>query len=119
MSFKFINEDYTGFTAQDAGSVGDDELTCSGMFVEQEKILSFRLGNTGSSETNFAVTSSGVNADVLSDVSFSLDGEDFTPSLTVSGIAPNHVTDIIKCKFAPDAGDVLGVGSFLIRVDEE
>lgn len=118
MTYKFIEEDSIEFTALDATEV--TELEVSGIFVNQEKKVAFRLGNTGTEEIKLTVTTSGVNTTINDEVEFSTDnGLTWATTVSISGVKPNEITDRIIAKYKPVEGDVLGVGSFLIRVDEE
>ena len=119
MTFKFIDSSDLNYTAADATSLTDDDLTYSGIFVGDTEELSFRLGNTGSSDTTFDVSASGVNATIIDDVSFSTDnGLSWETTSQVSGVKPNETTDLIKMRYTPASDEILGVGSFLLRVDE-
>lgn len=123
MSFKWIHEDYTGFTAVDATGdniLEDDDLEISGIMIGDTKEIHFRLGNTGTSEASFQISASGVNSTIVDDVEFSEDnGLSWLTPACVSGLAPNEVSDLIRCKYTPAEGEITGTGSFLIRVDEE
>ena len=122
MSFKWVHEDYTGFTAADAtgdNTLEDDDLAISGIMVGDTKEVAFRLGNDNSTATTFAVSASGLNSTINDDVQFSVDnGLSWETTANVSGVQPNEVTDLIRCRYTPDEGETTGVGSFLIRVDE-
>lgn len=118
MSFKFIAGEGTGFTALDEPVLSQLDLT--GIFVGQKKRKSFRLGNTGAASTDFAISTSGLNSSINDDVQYSIDGGSiFATTATVSGIQPNEISQDIFVEYTPQEGDVLGEGSFLIRVDEE
>lgn len=117
MSFIFIEEDATEFTAADATE--EDELSVSGIFIGQTKQVGFRLGNTSTSGVDLTITTSGVNTTVLDDVEYSTDnGTTWDTTVTVSGVKANAITDRILCRYTPATDEYLGVGSFLIRVDE-
>ncbi len=117
MSFNFIDKDYTGFTAGDADLVSGFDF--KGMFPGQTRQKSFMLGNTGSSEAKYTMTVAGDNSTINDDVSISIDGgQSFAASQTVSGIQPNHVSDLIRIKYEPQAGDTVGKGTFKIDVSE-
>lgn len=119
MSFKFIDGDDTGYTAADSASLTDDDLTYSGIFVGDTEELYFRLGNTGTTDKIFDISASGVNSTIIDDVEFSLDnGQTWATTASISGVKPNAVTDLIKMRYTPADGEILGVGSFLLRVDE-
>lgn len=118
MSFKFVTDTDTALTALDAELV--TEITTTGIFVGQEVRKTFKIGNLNATETDFAITTSGVNSSVNDDVDFSVDGGvTFQTTVTTSGIQPNEVSDPIIVRYTSQEGDVIGVGSFLIRVDEE
>lgn len=118
MSYKFVEFDTTAFTAADAPT--EDELSISGIFIGQTKTVAFILGNTGSSETTFSISTSGNNPTINDDVEYSIDnGATWSAAAEISGVQPNEITDRILVKYTPAEGEVLGVGSFLIRVDEE
>lgn len=117
MSFKFIDENYTGFTAADADELED--FSISGIFIGQEKRGAFRIGNTGSQTTGYSISASGLNTDILDGVNFSTDGTTFSPTIGTSGVQPNQVSDLVRFSFQLTQGDPIGPGTFLIRVDEE
>ena len=117
MSYKFISDEYTGFTSADADTL--EELNVSGVFIGHEKRVGFRIGNTGTQVAEYTAFASGLNATIIDDVEFSSDnGTTFSTTATVSGIRPNEVSDRIVCKYTPAEGEYLGIGSFLIHVDE-
>ena len=118
MSYKFIVGTENQLTA--AGLDAITSLEISGIFPTQTEEFSFRIANTGSAEAHFNITSSGVNSSVLTDVTFSDDnGLTFETTAQVSGVQPNAVSERVVGRYTPSAGSVLGVGSFLVRVDEE
>jgi hypothetical protein len=118
MSFRFVDPEYTGLTALEATEL--EEITFSGMFVGQEKKRNFRLGNLGDETTDFHVTASGLNSTIIDDVDFSINnGLSFETTVTVSGIKPNDVSDNLIVRYQSQPGDVVGLATFLIRVDEE
>lgn len=117
MSFKFIEELDIALSAGDATE--EDELDMGGIFIGQTKQVAFKLGNTGASETIFTITASGQNPTIVDDVEFSSDqGGTWETSATVSGIAPNAVTERILCRYTPGEEEITASGTFLIRVDE-
>lgn len=119
MSFNWIDNGDTGFTALGATTISDDDLEISGIFVGETEEVSFRLGNLGSSTTTFDISASGVNSTIIDDVEFSYDnGLSWDTTAHVSGVRPNECTDLIRCRYTPAEGEITGVGSFLIRVDE-
>ena len=120
MSFNWIDGGFTGFTALDASPLlADDDLEISGIFIGETEEINFRLGNTGASETTFDISVSGVNSTINDDVEFSIDnGLSWATSASISGVQPNDCTDLIRCRYTPAEGEITGVGSFLIRVDE-
>lgn len=116
MAFRFIDIESTDFTALDANEI--DELPCSGIFMGSSKELSFRLGNLGSDPTDFHVSAESAN-DVLDFVTFSKDeGATWESDLYVSGIEPNGITQALKVRFSPTSDALVGVGSFVIDVEE-
>lgn len=118
MSFKFIAGQGTGFAALDEDVLSELDLT--GVFIGQKKRESFRLGNTGAVIIDFAISTSGVNPSIIDDVEYSIDGgSTFGTTVTISGVQPNEISQDIFVEYTPQEGDVLGAGSFLIRVDEE
>ena len=117
MSFKFIEADATEYTAADATE--EEELNVSGVFTQQDYYEAFRIGNTGSALADYDITTSGVNTTINDDVTYSIDeGENWETTATVSGVAPNEISERVRVKYTPDEGEYVGVGSFLIRVDE-
>lgn len=120
MSFKFIDEENTEFTAADASYLTDDDLTMSGVFVNQEAQQAFMIGNTGSDLAIFNISTSGVNTTINDDVEYSIDnGNSWATTATVSGVEPNGVSERIRVRYTPAEDEYLGVGSFLIKVNEE
>lgn len=120
MSFKFIDEDNTFLTAADADEITDDDLTMSGVFINEEYHQAFVIGNTGSNEAVYNISTSGVNASINDDVEYSVDnGITWDTTATVSGVPPNGVSERIRIKYTPAEGEYLGVGSFLLKVNEE
>jgi hypothetical protein len=116
MSIKFIDSSDVHFTAGEASEV--DSLDLGAMLVSDTKFSSFRIGNTGSGETDLQITVSGDNTSINDDVDFSLDGITYSATVVVSGVQPNEVTDLIRVRYESQEGDVIGIGSFLIKVDE-
>ncbi len=118
MSFKFISGDSVGFTAGDEATL--DEITISGVFIEQTKRVGFRIGNTGSELASYQITTSGINSAINDDVQYSADGGlTFADAVQVSGVQPNMISDLVFVEYTPQDGDVIGVGSFLIKVNEQ
>ncbi len=118
MSFKFVPDTDTSLTALDASTV--DRLSISGMFVGDEKRVQFRIGNLNASDTDFKTSATGNNSSIIDDVDFSVDqGATFTTTATASGIRPNQVSDPIIARYRSQPGDVVGIGSYLITIDEE
>jgi hypothetical protein len=114
--FAFVDVENTQIRAKEASTVTGINL--NGIFTA-EYTKQFSLGNTGTEEENYIISSSGVNASVLDDVTYSTDNVTFTSTLVVSGVQPNEISKIITVKYKPVEGDVHGFGSFMIRVDEE
>ena len=118
MSFKFIEEGSTEFTAVEGTE--EQELTISGVFIDQDYTVGFRLGNLDATVSSYQVTASGINASIVDDVTFSVDnGINFETAVQVSGVQPNMISDRVVVKYRAQDEDVLGVGSFLIKVNEQ
>lgn len=118
MSFNFIESDYTGFTAGDGDVL--PEISISGMFVGQTATRRFILGNTSEVRCNFTVSGQSVNTELLPYVYFSVDnGLTYEQEVTLAGIEPNNITQSIILRFNPPEGSKLGVGTFLIDVNQE
>lgn len=117
MSFKFISQDYTGFTAKDAPT--KDDFDVSGVFIDSYKDIEFIIGNVDDVSHDYSILATGVNTEILDNITFSVDRkETFSTIATCSGIQANSVGPVVTCRFEPQFGDYLGVGTFLIRVDE-
>lgn len=117
MSFKFTNAGYTGRDA--AGATADTSYDMGGLFKKQTKDQKFKIGNTGASEATFTITASGLESDLTSAVTFSVDqGDTWYTSAGVSGVAPNENSEVIIARFTVPDDAYLASGTFLIRVDE-
>lgn len=116
MSFIWSTQE-TEYLASEVTTVTGLEL--SPAFIDQTVQDSFRLGNTGSSTSNYSISASGLNSNVTDDVEFSVDLINWYETITISGIQPNQMTDKCYYRFTPDEDNYEGEGSFLIRVDEE
>lgn len=116
MTIKFVDKTDIHFTAGEATTVAGLDL--GPVFSGDTKYSSFRIGNTGASAIDLSISVSGVNSSINNDVTFSLDGESYSSTVNVSGVMPNEITDLIRVKYASQEGDVVGEGTFLIRVDE-
>ena len=115
-NFKFISEDFTGYTAADATTL--DSFDLGALFKNSDNEFRFRLGNIGSSTFDFQLGVSGVNTDITDGVTFSEDGDTFTSTIVVSGLIPNGVSDLLHCKLALDSDNYTTSGTFILRVDE-
>lgn len=115
MAFK-LTEDMSAQYASEASEA--TSLDMGAVFVGQEKILKFRIANTGSSQADFTVTITGTNTNITDDVTLSTDGDTYAASVDVDGVAANHVSDIVYCKIKPDASDPTAAGTFMIKVTE-
>lgn len=114
---KFVPAESTALTTADAIEL--ELLEVSGVFIDQKKEESFRIGNESITEAHYQITTSGLNTTINDDVEYSTDsGVTFETTATVSGIQPNQMSERIIVRYTPEQGELLGVGSFLIRVDE-
>jgi len=117
MSFKFVNEAYTGIDA--AGGTADTSYNLNGVFKNATYDQKFRLGNTGASETTFTCTASGLESSITDAVTFSTDGGlTWDTTAGVSGVQPNEISDIIIARLTVPDDAYLCSGTYLIRVDE-
>lgn len=116
MSFKYIAGNNTTLTAADADTLTSIDL--GGIFKGQTKKSSFQIGNTGSGTTNFQCQVSGVESDVRANVNYSLDGETWATTATISGVEPNAISQVVQVRYTPDSDDVTTSGTFLIYVVE-
>lgn len=116
MSFKFIANTNTTLTAADADTLTSIDMGAA--LKGQTKKSSFQLGNTGSSDTTFTCVVSGVESGIRSNVAYSLDGNTWSSSVAISGVAANDITNLIHVKYTPDADDFTSSGAFLINVVE-
>lgn len=117
MAFLFIPETYTGFTALDAPAL--ERVEISGLFVEDVSITKFRLANREvDTRCDFGVTCSSINPTVKADVDFSLDGNIWAEEVTVSGVKANAIGGPVYVRFSPTSGDRLGIGTFLVEVEQ-
>lgn len=116
MAHKFVNQGYTGIDAN--GATEDTSYDLGAIFWNQAKELIFRIGNTGSSTTDYQLSASGLNSGILGYVEFSDDHDTWSETLTMSGVAPNRITDTLYCRFTCPDDAYVASGTFLIRVDE-
>ena len=117
MSFKFISSSETGDTAAEADTLPSGDL--GSQLVGQSKTGSFAIGNTGTTESIYTVTVSGINTAVNNDVELSLDTFEWETSVIVSGVHANRISDAVFYKYTPSADTPSSNGSFLLRIDED
>jgi len=115
--FKFIASTDISPSARDASTL--TELDYGGLLYNQIKKLIFRIGNTSDNTSDFIINSYANETQVTSAVQFSYDNITYTDSITIEGILPNDITEVIYVKFDVNNLDVLGVGTFLISVEQQ
>ena len=115
--FKFIASSDTSPSARDASTLTG--LDYGGLLYNQIKKLIFRIGNTSTTPSDFIITSYANETQVTSAVQFSYDNITYTDSLTIEGILPNDITEVIYVKFDVNNLDVLGIGTFLVSVEQQ
>lgn len=128
MSFKFISSLDGSRTAGDATalsgynpSTGVSDITFGTMLYLQEKVVSFRLGNTGSSTATFTISIDSVNSPLEANTSLSLDKETYSSSVAVV-VEPNKISPVIYMKHVVNietsGATVKGLGTIKIKVVE-
>ena len=118
MSWKFINDEYTGFVTAGASAFFQNAEDLGFMFYNQKKEIVFRVGNDGSVPANYAITVSGSNSALNAGVEFSKDRKDWEDVVYHSGIQPNAVTDITWCRFIVPSDAFVTSGTFYMVVSE-
>lgn len=108
------------YTSPDAGGASADTSYDLGALVKNDEYYQqFKLGNTASTAIDLQLSVSGVNSNIIEDVEFSLDnGLTYYSSVTISGLQPNMVSDIVICRLSTDDQMFTTSGTFIIRVDE-
>jgi hypothetical protein len=118
MSFKYVSIDNIGYTAGDADTL--TALAFGNLSPGSLAISAFRIGNTGSSTTNFTVSAASVN-DLLDSFAISYGGETYTligTGITISGIEANAITDRIYIAFDVPEDAFISEGTIRITVSE-
>ena len=118
MSWKFINDSYTGFVEGGSSAFYQTSENLGFMFYNQIKQIVFRVGNDGSEVANYAITVSGSNSALNAGVEFSKNRMDWEDVVYHSGIQPNAVTDITWCRFTVPSDAFLTSGTFYMVVSE-
>jgi hypothetical protein len=120
MSFKYIDPDNVGYTANDADEL--ESIDFSKMLPGQVKEIIFRIGNTGSSPADYTVTGETVNSGILPAFDISDDGDDYVPvssGIVISSLAANQISRPLYLRFTvPDDGIYIDGGTIRISTTE-
>jgi hypothetical protein len=117
MTFKLVDPDYNGMDALGGDAITDFDF--GPILWLQEIITPFRIGNLNATETDFYITTSGVNSTIITEVDYSLDNKaTWGSSMTVSGVQPNSITQNLYCRYTNPSDAATCSGSFLIHIEE-
>ena len=78
----------------------------------------FKIGNLSDYISRFEIFAYSADQDVSSAVSLSKDNITYSSSIVFEEILPNQITDNIYIKFDVNELQELGIGTFLIRVEQ-
>ena len=117
MSFKFVSASLQTDITADVPVLHSIDL--GGVLVDIDYDMSFAIGNNDDAWRQYGITTSGLNATVNADVTFSTDGVDWATTVTMSGIPPKKVSNTVYCRYRPGADTATTAGTFLIKVNEQ
>jgi hypothetical protein len=115
MSFKYIDPDNVGYTAGDADELS--ELAFDKVYPDNEKVMVFRLGNTGDSANDYTITGESINSGIIDSFYISDDGETYEPiasGIVIPNLAANQISDPVYVKF--DIPEDAYISSGTIRI---
>lgn len=113
---KWIAGTHTGMTAADAAPLSSLDMGPS--FFQEARRVVFRLGNTHPTRSiQFSVSASGTNTEMIAGLAFSDDGVNYGSDVTMSGIPPNGISDVVFCRFTCPDGITNGSGVALLHID--
>lgn len=114
--FIFIPTSDTNISTADAEEL--ESLDFGGLLYNQNKNLSFKIGNTRDVVCNFNISIISVESSVLPAVLISYDKINYYNTLSIEGIAANSISDPIYINFDVNKINLLGAGTFLINVEQ-
>lgn len=116
LSYKFVSPLTRYITASEAELLENIDL--GSLLYNQEKEFLFRIGNTSTVYANFLITVRGLNEEFIGKVTFSTNKVDYYPSIQVTNVGINAISDVVYCKINADTDLLLGAGTFLISVEQ-
>jgi len=114
--FNFISKSDNSLSATDAEEIAN--INFGGLLFNQIKKEMFKIGNLSDYISRFEIFAYSADQDVSSAVSLSKDNITYSSSIVFEEILPNQITDNIYIKFDVNELQELGIGTFLIRVEQ-
>jgi hypothetical protein len=114
--FNFISKSDNSLSAADAEEIAN--INFGGLLFNQIKKEMFKIGNLSDYISRFEIFAYSADQDVSSAVSLSKDNITYSSSIVFEEILPNQITDNIYIKFDVNELQELGIGTFLIRVEQ-
>lgn len=114
--FIFISKSDTSLSAADAEEISN--INFGGLLFNQIKKEIFKIGNVSDYISRFELFAYSADQDVSSAVSLSKDNITYSSTIVFEEILPNQITDNIYIKFDVNQLEELGIGTFLIRVEQ-
>jgi len=111
---KFISAQDTSLSTADAAVL--THLDYGGMLYNSVKKLLFRIGNPDDVKSDYVLTIGSGEAVILTAVQLSTDNITYSNSVTIENIPPKGISDIVYVKLNVNYLDVIGTGTFLVKV---
>lgn len=116
VEFAFISKSDISLSAADAEQI--ENINFGGLLFNQVKKEMFKIGNLSDSTCRFEIFAYSADQDVSLAVSLSKDDVTYSDTIVFDEIEANEITDNIYIKFDVNELEELGIGTFLINVEQ-
>lgn len=114
--FIFIDKNDVSLSANDAIEINGIDF--GGLLYNQIKKDLFKIGNISDFISSFNISVYSKETQVISAIKLSTDNINYSDTIYIENIGPNQISDNIYVKFDINALDVLGPGTFLVKVEQ-
>ena len=101
-----------------SGAAYTSDQNLGNLYYKDAETFSFKIGNISDEDKNFSIYTDSVNANIKSNLTYSLDRNTFSTTLSGIYIKP-HQTKLIWGKYTVEDVPLLSSGTLLIKAREE